>query len=118
MPKVPVGVEDSPDGFPWIDEDTEQAARETMQRVVRTRRGTVREFPERYVDLAEYVQSRASQVPVQAIAESTREDLSEDPRFRSVRVTIGTANAITGRVPFKIEATRVTGETLALEEQI
>ncbi len=102
------GVDDSDEMFSELDDDSEQHLRETAARAVKTRRGTIREFPDRYVDLASYVQAQGSSVPGGAVAMGIQQDLEEDPRVQRAEVTIGAA-PVRGRVPFAITITTVRG---------
>lgn len=108
------GVEDSDENFSEIDEDSDQHLNETAQRAVRTRRGTIREFPDRYVDLAEYLQAQASSVPAGAVSMGIQEDLEQDERIQRASVKIGPAGA-NGRATFTIEVTPVKGTTVTVE---
>lgn len=105
------GVEDSDPGFKEIDTLTEQHVRETAERAVRTRRGTVREFQQRYVDLAGYVQSRSAEVPVTVLAGVVEDDLEADERVRRCVASFSPPNPM-GRISFSIELTMADGTTL------
>jgi hypothetical protein len=102
------GVEDSDASFSEIDESTEQHLSETAQRAVRTRRGTIREFPDRYVDLAGFVQARAASIPAAMVVGGVQEDLEQDERIDAATVTIGEAGT-DNRVPFTIDIKPVAG---------
>ncbi len=108
------GVDDSDEFFSEIDEDTEQHLRETAARAVKTRRGTIREFPDRYVDLASYVQAQSASVPGGAVAMGIQTDLEEDPRVQRAEVTIGAA-PVGGRVPFAIKITTVRSAIVSVD---
>lgn len=95
------GVDDSDEGFSEVDESTEQHLHESAQRAVRTRRGTIREWPDRYVDLAGFIQARTAGLPAAAVTGSVQEDLEEDERIASATVVIGEAG-VDNRVPFSI----------------
>lgn len=100
------GVDDSDEFFSEIDEDSEQHLRETAARAVKTRRGTIREFPDRYVDLASYVQAQSASVPGGAVAMGIQEDLEQDPRVMRAHAVIGAA-PVGGRIQFSITITTV-----------
>lgn len=108
------GVDDSDEFFSEVDEDTEQHLRETAARAVKTRRGTIREFPDRYVDLASYVQAQSASVPGGAVAMGIQEDLEQDPRVLRAQVVIGAAT-VGGRVPFSITITTVPGAIVTVD---
>lgn len=108
------GVEDSDPGFSEIDVASVQHLNESAQRAVRTRRGAIREFPDRYVDLADYVQSQALSIPAGAVAMGIQQDLEQDSRVEWARVTLGPAST-NGRATFKIEIKPVKGALVTVE---
>jgi hypothetical protein len=111
------GVDDSDAGFSTIDTSSEQHLRETIARAVRTRRGTIREFPDRYVDLAGYVQARADSVPGGAVAMAVQQDLEEDDRIQQATVTIGRPGD-DGRVPFTIQVKTTAGAIVTVQDSL
>ncbi len=98
------GALDSDDKFTSIDEATEQHLRETAERAVRTRRGTINETEElanAYIDLAEELHSKGP-FPLSAYTSAVQEGLELDARIQSARVTFDEATP-EQRIPFDIE---------------
>lgn len=96
------GVEDSDDGFSEIDVSSEQHLNETAQRAVRTRRGTIAEFPDRYVDLAGFVHANTvTSTPAVVVSASVQDDLEQDERITRATCVIGQPGP-DKRVPFSI----------------
>lgn len=108
------GVDDSDAGFGEIDTMLERHVRETIERAVRTRRGTIREFPDNYVDLSGFVNARSAEVPLSTLEGAIQEDLQIDPRFRSAVATLTPPTSL-GRVRFRVEATMADGTVLTFE---
>lgn len=111
------GVEDSDAAFSEIDTSTPQHFRETAARAVRTRRGTIREFPDRYVDLAGFVHKHGSVLPAAIVANGAQDDLEQDARIERATVTIG-APGRDGRIPFKVELKATSGALIETEDSV
>lgn len=112
------GVEDSDDAFTEIDTTSQQHLNETAQRAVRTRRGTIREFPDRYVDLAGFIQANtATSTPAAVVATGVQEDLEQDSRIERATVVIGQPGT-DRRVPFTIRVEPIRGEIETVEGSI
>jgi hypothetical protein len=110
------GAEDSDDGFSELDTATEQHLSETAQRAVRTRRGTIAEFPDRYVDLAGFVQSNtaAPSTPAAVVAASVQDDLEQDERIDRATCVIGQPG-VDRRVPFTITVEPTRGDDVVVQ---
>ena len=108
------GVEDSDETFAEIDTSSRQHFQETAARAVRTRRGTIREFPDRYVDLAGFVHKQGSALPAAIVANGAQEDLEQDARIERATVTVS-APGTDGRIPFKVELKSASGALIETE---
>jgi hypothetical protein len=108
------GVEDSDDSFTEIETSSRQHIHETAGRAVRTRRGTLREFQDRYVDLAGFAHKREPDVPAAIAANSTQDDLEQDARIERATVTFS-APGRDGRTPFKIDIKTTAGAMVETE---
>lgn len=113
------GVEDSDVTFIEIDVTSDQHLNETAQRVVRTRRGTIAEFPDRYVDLAGYVQANtATSTPAAVVAAGVQDDLEQDERIERATCVIGQPDAVARRVPFTVTVEPIRGDDVVVEGSV
>lgn len=108
------GIEDSDDLFTEIETTSRQHFQETAGRAVRTRRGTLREFPGRYVDLSGFAHKQSATVPAAVVANSTQDDLEQDARIERATVTFGVPGS-DGRTPFSVVLNTTAGALIETE---